>query len=232
MKLMEVLLKEYYTSLEEVFIDEMAYPTEFDIETFKNIRSFAGKQKYANEKLRGRIGSGSGRIVFRIDDEKVLKIALNDRGITQNETEAEGYKQNYDAIAKVFDTAEDDTWLEMELAKKISLPRFRQLTGTNPVDLGNWLAHIMGGRASIIYGKVVDLRDNEFAEEILNFAEDYNYPAPGDFGKISSYGEVLRDGTPKVVMVDFGFDSNSAAKYNKWRKDAAAKRNNNYGYRY
>ena len=44
---------------------------------FRNIKSFNGKVKYAKERLGTPIGSGTGRIVFDIDGEKVLKLAKN-----------------------------------------------------------------------------------------------------------------------------------------------------------
>jgi len=198
-------------------MDEMAYPTSFNPEEFKNIKSFAGKQRYAKEHLLGKVGAGSSRAVFKIDDEKVLKVALNDRGISQNRAEAEGYKQNYDVLARVFDVDYDDMWIEMELAKKIAPKRFMQLTGTNPDEVATWLAK-QRGTTGWRNTDVRDLNENDFALELQEFTDDYQYPVPGDFGRISSYGEVLRDGVPKVVVVDFGFDEGTSSEYEQWRK--------------
>lgn len=195
-------------------IDEMAYPTSFNFEEFKNIKSFAGKQRYAKEHLLGKVGAGSSRAVFKIDDEKVLKVALNDRGISQNNAESEGYKQNYDVLARVFDVDYDDMWIEMELAKKIAPKRFMQLTGTNPDEVATWLSNQRG----TMKFDVRDLSENYFATELKEFTDDYQYPVPGDFGRISSYGEVVRDGVPKVVVVDFGFDEGTSSEYEQWRK--------------
>jgi hypothetical protein len=198
-------------------IDEMAYPTSFNFEEFKNIKSFAGKQRYAKEHLLGKVGAGSSRAVFKIDDEKVLKVALNDRGISQNNAESEGYKQNYDVLARVFDIDDDDMWIEMELAKKITPRRFMQLTGTNPDEVGVWLAKERGD-SGWRNTNVRDLNENDFATELKEFTDDYQYPVPGDFRRISSYGEVLRNGVPKVVVVDFGFDEGTSSEYEQWRK--------------
>lgn len=211
-------IDEIFCENNDFIMDEMAYPSSFDFEEFRNIKSFAGKQKYAKEHLLGKVGSGSSRAVFKIDNEKVLKVALNDRGISQNSAESEGYKQNYDALARVFDIdVDDDMWIEMELAKKITEKRFMQLTGTNPFELVQWLAAQRGGVSGWGRGNIRDLSENEFAQEMHDFVGDYQYPLPGDFARISTYGEVLRDGKPRVVVVDFGFDEGTSSAYEKWR---------------
>ena len=201
----------------EEYIEEMAYPESFNFEEFKKIKSFAGKQKYAKQHLLGKVGAGTSRAVFRVDDEKVIKIALNEKGLAQNSAESEGYKQNYDAIARVFDVDQDDMWIEMEMAKRVSPKRFKELTGFNVEDLTAWLPSIRGIGG---YGKVKDLSEFEFAEDLREFVEDYYYPVPGDFVKINTYGEVLRNGVPKIVVVDFGYDNNTAETYKKSYKKA------------
>jgi hypothetical protein len=213
-KIIKECLDEIFYEGQDFMMDEMAYPTSFNFEEFKNIKSFAGKQKYAKERLLGKVGAGSSRAVFKVDDEKVIKIALNQKGLSQNNAESEDYKQNYDVVAKVFDVDQDDMWVEMELVKKVTPKRFKELTGTNPEDVAYWLAK---QRGELTWRDVPDLSENEFAEEMRDFTEDYQYPVPGDFGKLSTYDEVLRNGVPKVVVVDFGFDTGTKELYNKSR---------------
>lgn len=208
-------LDEMFCEGKDFVIDEMAYPISFNFDEFKNIKSFAGKQKYAKERLLGKVGAGSSRAVFKVDDEKVIKIAINDKGISQNSAEAEGCKQNYDVLARVFDVDQDDMWVEMELAKKITPKRFKELTGTSPEEVATWLATQRGMK---MWGPDIDLSENEFAIELEDFVGAYQYPVPGDFGRISTYGEVLRDGKPTVVVIDFGFDENTKDIYNQRKK--------------
>lgn len=197
---------------EDFVIDEMAYPESFNFEEFKNIKSFVGKQKYARQHLLGKVGAGSSRAVFKVDDEKVIKIALNKRGLQQNMVEAEGYKQNYDVVARVFDVDDDDMWVEMELAKKVSASRFKFLVGASPEEVVGWLCKQKGEKRC--WGDdLIDLDENEFAIDLQNFVFDYDYPLPGDFKRLSTYGEVVRDGKPTIVVVDFGFDSGTERIY-------------------
>ena len=48
-------------------IKEMAYPSNFNMEIFKSIKSFKDRINYCKERL-SRIGAGSSRIVYAIDD--------------------------------------------------------------------------------------------------------------------------------------------------------------------
>ena len=59
----------------------------FSFERLKQISSFNGKMRFCKEFLGDSIGRGSSRLVFQIDDEWVLKLAMNSKGIAQNEEE-------------------------------------------------------------------------------------------------------------------------------------------------
>ena len=71
-------------------INEMAYPFSFNMDEFKMLKTFAARIKYCQARLQ-RISSGSSRIVYKIDSEKVLKLAKNRKGIAQNEAEGGDY---------------------------------------------------------------------------------------------------------------------------------------------
>jgi hypothetical protein len=208
-------LNEEIRRIKEIMqVDEMAYPLAFNFEEFRAIRSFAGRLDYAKRTLLGKVGAGSGRAVFQIDNEKVLKVAMNAKGVAQNEAESDWGAQHYDIIAKVFERDPEGTWLEMELAKRVSPSRFKQLTGITLDELIHWMRHTEG----IGYGKLSPeederMNDNEFAADVAQFVADYAYPVPGDFGAKSTYGEVLRKGKPTVVIVDFGYNSDTDAIY-------------------
>ena len=95
---------------------------------FLNINSYAGRMRYADEKL-PRIGSGTGRRVYDIDGEKVLKLAMNAKGVAQNSVEAGAgyYRDTQHIVTEVFDSADDDTWLIAEKAKKVTKKRIEEV---------------------------------------------------------------------------------------------------------
>ena len=71
-------------------IDGMAYPVSFNMAEFKTLKTFTARIKYCQARLQ-RISSGSARIVYKIDNEKVLKLAKSRKGIAQNEAEGSDY---------------------------------------------------------------------------------------------------------------------------------------------
>ena len=96
-------------------LQEMAYPKSFNMEEFKSLTSFKKRLEYANTHLPRKIGSGSARTIFQIDDEKVLKLAKNNKGYHQNKVEEDFYLQGFDIIAKVYDfDQENHSYLETE----------------------------------------------------------------------------------------------------------------------
>lgn len=199
------------------YINEMAYPVSFSFEEFNKINSYNGKLKYANERLK-KISSGSARVVYMVDDEKVLKIAKNKKGLGQNSIESDwGLQRMSDIVAKIFNTNDDHFWVEMELAKKITPNRFKQLSGMSVNEVQDILRVMETlnnvSKRKYLNREQVNQLQNEFDEKvnnsefltsltdmIINFGMKY----PGDFGRVNSYGEVLRDGTPTLVLVDFG----------------------------
>ena len=117
------------------------YPTNWNLETFKALKSFAKRIKYCNENLK-RMASGSARVIYKIDDKLVLKLAKNDKGIAQNGAESDGFVQGgsyEDIIAKVYASDNNNLWLEMELAKKLTPTRFSFLMGFTLDSLSNYL---------------------------------------------------------------------------------------------
>ena len=104
----------------------------------------------------------------------------------------------------------DDVWIISEKAKKISTKRFKEITGFNIIDvyyyIKNFVSENKGGRKIYTLNPELEDRlnnDEEFTQRLLNFVMDYGQ-SPGDFGRVSTYGEVLRNGIPSVVLVDYG----------------------------
>ena len=162
---------------------------------FLNIKSFAGKIKYTSQYLT-RIGSGSGRIVYDIDGQKVLKLAKNTKGIAQNEAEAGigYYNDSQHIVTIVYDNADDDSWLIAEKAKKVNEKRIKELTGIPSLnDLHSYLrnheSENKGGRQ--IFGQDENIKNqldnNEFVVDLMDFVANYSQHT-GDMSRPSSYG--------------------------------------------
>ena len=231
--------------LNENFIKE-DYPTSFNLEHFKTLKSFKYRVAYCDANLK-KIGAGSSRIVYKVDEEKVLKLAKNKKGISQNEIEIQyGRYSDLDGIvAKIFDSDESNLWVEMELAKKISNGDFKRITGFNFEDFaaainnyGNEVDSKINRRSNISVDPelVNQMWKDEFVYGIFNFIGNYNLPV-GDLKRLNSYGIVKRDGQDMIVLVDFGLteevysshytrmeegineSDNLKLAYNKWKRE-------------
>ena len=207
-----------YVEFKEKFLPEL-----------RNIRSFAGRIRLADQQLQ-RIGSGTGRAVYDIDGEKVLKLAKNTKGIAQNKVESNTgyYRDTQHIVAEIFDSAEDDTWLISEHGKKVTKKRIEELTGIPSLEklyyfLRNFKSQNNGRGKDFTQEKEVEefFWENEFAQDLQNFIANYAQSV-GDMGRPSSYGEVLRDGQPAIVLTDYGlndevYDTHYSGKNKKER---------------
>jgi len=196
------------------------------LERFKTLPSFAQKIKYISETLT-RIGSGSGRIVYDIDGTKVFKVAKNTKGIAQNEVEISvaSYYDSNNIVADVIESDEENsTWIVAEKGKKVNERRICQLTGipslndfyhyiTNQIDANNGRK----GRFSMNPELKEALQENEWVINMIDFIIGYGQSV-GDLDRPSTYGEVLRDGGPIIVLVDYGLsDEVYATHYSRDR---------------
>lgn len=209
-------IRKIIRELVEEFIDEK-YPEEFSFKELEDIRSYSGKLKYAEKHLQ-KLASGSARVVYKVDDDKVLKIAKNKKGLAQNQVEAQGYLQQYEIVAKIFDTDDDDYWIEMEYAKKITPSNFRDLTGVDLKELNTFLLLTrmenkfpeQGYRVGA--NRKEKMKNIEFVNQLMKFIRDNNMES-GDFGRISSWGKVIRNGFEQVVLVDYGLTNSVYEDY-------------------
>jgi len=190
---------------------EEDYPLSWNIEEFKNLKSFNKRIKYCEQNLQ-RISSGTSRIVYKIDETKVLKLAKNEKGIAQNKTEI-NFSEDYlwdMVVAKLFDYDEDGLWVEMELARKVTTSIWNNIVGI-PIDIfrdGTRFMEQQKGSVKTLYRlkepeRMEELYENDFTSTILDLIANYDVGS-GDFGKLSTYGLVNREGKDEIVIIDYG----------------------------
>jgi hypothetical protein len=205
-------LEEYYK------IQEMAYPASFNMEEFKQLTSFEKRYKYCKDKLKY-VARGSSRYVFIIDDEKVLKLARNLKGVEQNEREYD-MSREYGIVAQVYDCDDRYLWIEMERTKKITKLQFQNLSGIRLETLGEALRDFESENTNH-YGRYypVPLKRPDYEKELLDDdGDDYkevyreltdmiiNFDqAGGDMAVISSWG-VNAAGDLKLIDAGLSMD--------------------------
>lgn len=212
---MKIIITENQYNLIKKDIEE-EYPTTWNVEEFKNLKSFNQRVQYCENNLT-RIASGSSRIAYKIDDTKVLKLAKNKKGLAQNEAEIE-YSQDYmmdDIVAQVFNYDENNLWLEMELAKKLTPALFYKIVGVTFNDYSDAVSYQedeLKPKRSYFKTPAPDNMDemwnNEFVSRIFDLIGSYDNFASGDLAKLSTYGVVKRDGEDTIVLIDYGLTTN------------------------
>jgi len=195
--------------LQDDLFDEANYPAEWNIEFFKSLPTFAKRVAYAKTKL-GKLGQGSARIVFDVDENTVLKLARNDKGIAQNNVESDiGMKGWYSFVAKVFDAEPNDLWIESEKARKMNAGDFKRLVGFGFRDWCNTLDseyRVRNGKGKSMYLSIPNydqIKETELLSDMVGYMMDFDVP-PGDLTRINSWGIVNRDGQDVPVLVDYG----------------------------
>ncbi len=188
----------------------------FNLKTMDSMRSFSKRKKYADQTL-AKLGSGSSRVVYQMPDGNVLKLAKNEKGLGQNEVECGLGQDHYfeDVLTHVKDCDTNDLWVVSEYAKKITPKRFLELTGVTPEKIGAYIGHVLNKNSSWFQATPEEIKamgEMPFVNQMADLVSSYRLEI-GDIARISSFGEVNRNGQPEVVLVDYGFTTEIKDKY-------------------
>lgn len=203
------------------------FPSNFDINSFIDMPP--DKQiKYAEEALEDKfLGLGSGREVFKINDDEVLKISRerNIKGIKQNRTEIELHQKYPTITAKiiVYDTI-NQNWMISELVEPFNTEsEFRQATGIG-FDLVRLLvSKFVAGytldelKASSSMGESILYKKFELSDWLVQAKEleglvikEKLYVT--DLLTLAHWGKSI-DG--RVVLMDYGLNNKTVKRYYK-----------------
>lgn len=213
-----IISEEQYNYL----MNEMAYPASFNMEVFKSLPTFAARIRYCENRLERISAYGSSRVVYKIDDEKVLKLAKNNKGVAQNECEASDYyKKSIECFAKIYDYDDNFLWVEMQLAKKVKPSDFNRIVGVSFKTVCDFIlycynSYCRNGKQRPISSESKKIFESEWFQEqldnysLFSYLSEYlgNYQPEmiGDLMRLSSWGIVTEDGEEKLVIIDFGLD--------------------------
>ena len=220
----DLVTDDYFSEQE---LEEAAYPSNFNMEEFKSIKTYEGRVRYCEERLRY-LGKGSARIVFLIDDNTVLKLARNPKGVAQNEVEGgDWYLAKIGLFPEVYDIDDDYRWIEMQRARRVTSSDFKRICGYNWKTVQEWINYIM-------YNETYDpaytmlFKSEEFKEvredydNIFHKIEDYlgsygrQSVMSGDLKRPSSWGAIIdSNGNERLVVVDYGINETIYNDYYK-----------------
>lgn len=197
-------------------INEMAYPSNFDLQEFSKLPTFRARLKYCDERLQ-KLGSGSSRTVYKVDDQKVLKIAKNQKGLAQNEAEMDWGRNNYGVFGIIYEAdTENNTWIEMELASKARASDFQRILGVSWEETTALIDYIFSlsskcrypmyfnERIKNLYEKLIVEEESEFFLSLNMYIFDYQPWSVNDWTVLNNWGIVKRNGKEELVIIDDG----------------------------
>ena len=200
----------------------------FSIEYMKQIRSLKGRYEYCKQFLGNPIGRGSSRVVFQYDDNIVIKLALNSKGIGQNEVEYDKFSDySTDVFPKIYNELSDEETFKF-ITTEYVLPAkdkdFEQCLGVDFRYYCNvictWRIWQYGRNTYIPYW--CDELDAEDVQEITSYGnwdslkwyfQNYDIQGFNDLLKLSSYGITNRNGELEIVILDAGLNDEVWKKY-------------------
>lgn len=204
----------------------------FNLDTFASIPSFKKRIQYCDERLE-KLGAGSSRIVYKLTEERVLKIAKNNKGIAQNTREADFSRNAYGITAELYNADMDNyTWVEMERAYPIKKSEVQSITGVTFLDLCAIICYIHdeysrpNDKIYARYGhdpssikeimeKEVYTEKNEFLYRLYTYLSNYQPSTIADYCRIQNWGKTRHNGSWEMVIIDDGYDENVAKLYGR-----------------
>lgn len=199
------------TEKQEKLLQEAA-DEHFSLEELSTIQSFRGRFNYCTEHLGKHIGKGSSRATFQIDDEKVLKLAWNDKGLGQNIEEERTY--NDSIFPKVYDYDEDGKWIISEFVLPATSQDFKHCFGMTFQQFASFIS--ASGKYRFGYKYWSTMPEDEWISYIENNEELYEFDEyignngnnrftpVGDMTRLCNYGLTQRNGKPTIVLLDSG----------------------------
>ena len=209
--------KTIYLSEEQIRLIREAQDDTFSLEELSSITSFKGRYNYCIAHIGSHVGKGSSRATFQLDDSKVLKLAINEKGIAQNGQEGRNdyYLQQLGIVPEIYDTDDNDKWIITEYVLPAKAKDFKECLGIDEQTFYHFLLTSYVKRKGNKYERMRFAHDmlddatfNELAEDedLMNW-DDYigSYDISiGDMLRRCNYGMALRGGYPTIVLLDNG----------------------------
>jgi len=203
------------------YLTEMPLPADWDKSKIGGKNSFKSQIAYAKEKAK-KIGAGSSRVAFVIPYDgrnTVLKIAKNQKGLAQNQHEADMFNdyllKGLNITIPMIDFDEESaspTWIHVEYATKAKDSDFKKLTGLNLGQLVTYCRYISGNFPRLSMNVVSELEESVIeCDLVTNLADligSWGIPI-GDIERLANWG--IYQGRP--VIIDLGLSKDIWAQF-------------------
>lgn len=189
-------IAQYNSSIKSITITKNSDPF---LQQLSKEKSFKKRIEMAKS-LFDELGEGSSRMVFELPENKVLKLAINDKGIEQNLFEARPELQT-ECTNKISMADPEGKWLIVNKAEELTEKKFKQLIGISFSEFTDALFYKFNNESNAKkpkdYEKIVKLPLFECIMDMMSGPNDLQL---GDLYRLSSWGLV----NDKVVLIDAG----------------------------
>lgn len=191
----------------------------FSLKELDGIWDYEDKFEYCCEHLGEPIGEGSSRAVFQIDDNRVLKLASDNVGVTQNDIEIDYYErfEHLGLFPMIYGNSEDSEWIISEYVLPLSKEDVWQLLG---VEMSEFYSIIVSmeyyERGQTRYGQYYKVMErstlNKYILKCPFFKALNEYIREsdcfiGDLISLDNLGLANRNQKPHIVILDSGLDN-------------------------
>lgn len=171
------------------------------LSNLEKLETYAARKKYAEANLK-HLSSGSSRIVYLTPSKTIVKLAKNDKGIAQNQAEANP-KMKSKYINPIISCAKNHSWCETHYLEKITEKEFEKMTGLPFADfdvaIRYGLRNVSGNTDKDKPENFEQVAKSDIYKELKDIGDKFKL-LPGDMARISSWG--AKDGKP--VLIDAG----------------------------
>ena len=192
----------------------------FSLEVLSSLPSFNARFKYCTQHLGKHIGKGSSRATFQIDDESVLKLAWNEKGVGQNEEEERAYGD--DIFPQVKDCDPNGLWLISEFVLPAKAQDFKHCFNMSFSQFCSFIHSCGTYRFGRRYWDIMEedewlnlLENNEDLQAFDDYIGNYGRIVVGDMCRICNYGLTKRYGEAHIVLLDSGLTEDVWNNYYK-----------------
>jgi hypothetical protein len=174
-----------------------------------DLKDFEDRIEFADKTFPEKLGGGSSRIVYKLNDELIIKIAYNEKGIAQNLVEAQPEMQK-ECVNNVLIADAEGKWTIIPFTEKITEEDFKKYIGIGFDQFKNSLYYKFNAESDdwIKPKNYDEIEKNKFFRCIAELILE-NDLVIGDIAKSSSFGVV--DG--KIVLRDGGLDRDVYDEY-------------------
>ena len=198
----------------------------FRLDVLMSASSFSERVRYCTEMLGRPIGNGSSRVVFQVDDDCVIKLAKNPKGIAQNLEELRVFGENYlSSTPKLFNGSDDENglWIITEYVLPAKASDFKKVLGITFKEISEFAYCVDGSfksngrkysiKMSELYEKY---KDNDDVVDLLNNIHELEGTmdsSASDLTRLVNWGMCMRNGKPTFVFLDCGLNQEIFNKY-------------------